>query len=116
LRLLSRKGQANYSASKAAVYGLSKSLAREACFGLGKNGLLVGNPVGVTVNTISPGFIDTEMTQVIPDKVRSKILAQIPAARMGTADEVARCVVFLASDASGYITGQDLSINGGMQV
>jgi len=109
-------GQANYAASKSGLSGLTRSLAREACFGLAKSNLLNGNPVGITVNTVSPGFIDTEMTEVIPEKIKGKILSQIPVARMGTADEVARVVVFLASDQSSYITGQDICINGGMQV
>jgi 3-oxoacyl-[acyl-carrier protein] reductase len=95
-------GQANYAASKAGVAAFTKSLAKE----------LAGR--GVTVNAIAPGFIETEMVAGIPDKVRQKLLSQIPLARFGTAEEVARAVVYIVSADGDYITGAELSINGGL--
>jgi len=95
-------GQANYAASKAGVAAFTKSLAKE--FG-GK---------GITVNAIAPGFIETEMVQAIPDKVKEKLLGQIPLKRFGTAEEVARAVCYLVSTDGDYITGAELSINGGL--
>src|SRR5712691_1390012 len=95
-------GQANYAASKAGVAAFTKSLAKE----------LAGK--GVTVNAIAPGFIETEMIQGIPDKVKEKLLAQIPLRRFGTAEEVARAVCYLVSADGDYITGAELSINGGL--
>jgi acetoacetyl-CoA reductase len=94
--------QANYSASKAGDIGFSKALAQE------------GARAGITVNVIAPGYINTEMMATIPEKVMNEvILPQIPVGRLGEADEIARCVVFLASDAAGFITGATLSANGG---
>jgi 3-oxoacyl-[acyl-carrier protein] reductase len=95
-------GQANYAASKAGVAAFTKSLAKE----------LAGK--GVTVNAVAPGFIETEMIANIPDKVKTKLLEQIPLKRFGTADEVGRCVVYLVSPDGDYITGSELSINGGL--
>ena len=95
-------GQANYSASKAGVIGLTKTLAREVA------------SRGIRVNAIAPGFIDTEMTRVLDEEVRQKLIEQIPLARLGLPEDVARCVNFLVSDKSSYITGQVINLNGGM--
>ncbi|MBI4271011.1 MAG: 3-oxoacyl-[acyl-carrier-protein] reductase [Candidatus Rokubacteria bacterium] len=95
-------GQANYAASKAGVAAFTKSLAKE----------LAGK--GVTVNALAPGFIETEMVQGIPERVRNKLLDQIPLRRFGTAAEVARAVVYLVSADGDYITGAEISINGGL--
>jgi 3-oxoacyl-[acyl-carrier protein] reductase len=95
-------GQANYAASKAGVAAFTKSLAKE----------LAGK--GVTVNAVAPGFIETEMVAGIPDKVKERLLAQIPLHRFGTAEEVARAVVYIVSSDGDYITGAELSINGGL--
>lgn len=100
--LTGNAGQANYAAAKAGVIGFSKSLARE-----------VGSR-GITVNTIAPGFIETDMTQTIPDAQRVALLQQIPLNRAGKTDDVANATVFLASDAASYITGETLHVNGGM--
>lgn len=97
-------GQTNYSAAKAGVHGFTKALAQEVA------------AKGVTVNTISPGYIATEMVMAVPEKIREQIIAQIPVGRLGTPDEIGRTVVFLASDAAGYITGSNLSINGGQHM
>jgi len=94
-------GQANYSAAKAGDIGFTKALAQEGAF------------KGITVNTICPGYIGTEMVMAVPEKVRDSIIAQIPVGRLGQADEIARCVTFLASDDSGFITGSTLTANGG---
>ncbi len=95
-------GQANYSASKAGLIGLTKSVAKE----LGSR--------GVRVNAVAPGFIDTEMTGALPEKVRDAILAAIPAGRAGTVEDVARTVAFLAGRGGDYITGQVICVDGGM--
>jgi 3-oxoacyl-[acyl-carrier protein] reductase len=95
-------GQANYAASKAGVAAFTKSLAKE----------LAGK--GITVNAVAPGFIETEMVAGIPDKVKDRLLAQIPLKRFGTAEEVARAVVYIVSPDGDYITGAELSINGGL--
>lgn len=97
-------GQAVYSASKAGVIGLTKTLAREYA------------SRGVTVNAVAPGFIDTDMTSALPDKVKEGAIAQTPLGRMGTPEDIAAAVLFLASDEAGYITGQVLRVNGGMHV
>ncbi|WP_432286323.1 beta-ketoacyl-ACP reductase [Aminobacter sp. BA135] len=94
-------GQANYSASKAGDIGFTKALAQE------------GARAGITVNVICPGYIATEMVMAVPEKVREAIIAQIPVSRLGEPEEIARCVVFLASEQSGFITGATLSANGG---
>jgi NAD(P)-dependent dehydrogenase (short-subunit alcohol dehydrogenase family) len=109
-------GQANYAASKSGLFGLTKTLAREAAFQLARAGKLENNPIGVTVNTVTPGYIATEMVQAVPEKVLAKILAQVPMGRLGDPDEVARVVHFLAADASGFITGQVWGVNGGMDM
>jgi 3-oxoacyl-[acyl-carrier protein] reductase len=95
-------GQANYCASKAGLMGLTKSNARELA---SRN---------ITVNAVAPGFIATEMTDKLPEKVREELAAQIPLARLGSAEDIAHAVVFLAAENSGYITGHVLSVNGGM--
>ena len=100
--LMGNAGQANYSASKAGMIGLTKTVAREFA---SRN---------ITSNAVAPGFIDTAMTQAMPEAARAALVSQIPLSRLGTPDDVADGVVFLASDAASYITGHVLSINGGM--
>lgn len=95
-------GQVNYAAAKAGLMGMSKSLARE-----------VGSR-GITVNTIAPGFIATDMTDALSEEQKAALLSQIPVARLGQTDDIAQAVVYLASDAGAYITGTTLHINGGM--
>lgn len=95
-------GQANYAAAKAGIVGLAKSLARE-----------VGSR-GITVNTVAPGFIDTDMTRALPEAQREALLAQIPLGRLGQAEEVAEVVAFLVSPAAAYVTGETIHVNGGM--
>ena len=93
--------QANYSAAKAGDIGFSRALAQE------------GARNNITVNVVAPGYIATEMVMAVPEKVRESIIAQIPVGRLGEAAEIARCVVFLASDEAGFITGSTISANGG---
>jgi 3-oxoacyl-[acyl-carrier protein] reductase len=100
--VMGNAGQANYAAAKAGIIGFSKSLARE-----------VGSR-NITVNVIAPGFVDTDMTRVLPDAQRAAMLAQIPLARLGEGRDIADSVVFLASPAAAYITGETLHVNGGM--
>jgi 3-oxoacyl-[acyl-carrier protein] reductase len=95
-------GQTNYSAAKAGMLGFTKSLARE-----------VGSR-GITVNTVAPGFIDTDMTKELPQEQKEALLKEIPMARLGQADEIAQAVLFLASKSASYITGETLHVNGGM--
>jgi NAD(P)-dependent dehydrogenase (short-subunit alcohol dehydrogenase family) len=109
-------GQANYAASKAGVFGLTKTLAREACFQLAKADRLHEDSVGLTVNAVAPGFIATEMLEHIPEKVLDRIKAQIPVGRLGRPDEIARVVHFLASDHSSFITGAVIKVNGGQEM
>ena len=100
--LMGNLGQANYSAAKAGVIGLTKTTARE----------LAGK--GVTVNAVAPGFIDTDMTAVLPDNVKSHVLQSVPLKRMGTVAEIANIVTFLASEGASYITGQTIVVDGGL--
>jgi acetoacetyl-CoA reductase/3-oxoacyl-[acyl-carrier protein] reductase len=109
-------GQANYAASKSGLFGLTKTMAREAAYSLAKAGKLEDNGIGVTINTVAPGFIATEMLESIPDKVLDRIKSQIPVGRLGRPDEIARVVHFLAADQSAYITGQVWGINGGQDM
>jgi 3-oxoacyl-[acyl-carrier protein] reductase len=95
-------GQANYAAAKAGIIGFSKSLARE-----------IGSR-NITVNVVAPGFIDTDMTRVLPEEQRNEMLAQVPLGRLGEGVDIADAVVFLASGAGAYITGETLHVNGGM--
>ena len=95
-------GQVNYAASKAGVIGMTKSLAKELA------------SRGVTVNAVAPGFMETDMTAALSEAARAATLAAVPMGRMGTAEEVAQAVAFLASDCAGYITGQILGVDGGM--
>jgi NAD(P)-dependent dehydrogenase (short-subunit alcohol dehydrogenase family) len=109
-------GQANYAASKSGLFGLTKTLAREAAFQLARAGKLADDSIGVTVNTVAPGFIATEMLSTIPEKVLERIKAQIPVGRFGRPDDVARVVHFLASDYSSFITGAVYDVNGGQEM
>lgn len=109
-------GQANYAASKSGLFGLTKTLAREAAFHLARAGKLGTDPVGLTINAVTPGYIATEMTDAVPEKVLDRIRSTIPLARLGNAEEVARVVHFLAADASSYITGQVWGVNGGLDM
>ncbi len=100
--LMGNAGQANYAAAKAGIIGFSKSLARE-----------VGSR-NITVNVVAPGIIDTDMTRVLPENQRAAMLSQVPLQRLGEARDIADSVVFLASDAAAYVTGETLHVNGGM--
>ncbi len=100
--VMGNAGQANYSSSKAGLIGLTKTMARELA------------PRNITVNAVAPGFIDTEMTRVLDEKVRGKLIEQIPLARLGEPEDIADCVSFLVSDKARYITGQVINVNGGM--
>ncbi len=94
-------GQTNYSAAKAGILGFTKALARESA------------RKGITVNTVAPGYVHTDMTSHVPEAVMKQIIDQIPVGRMGNPEEVARCVLFLAADEAGFLTGETLSVNGG---
>jgi acetoacetyl-CoA reductase/3-oxoacyl-[acyl-carrier protein] reductase len=109
-------GQANYAASKSGLFGLTKTLALEACFQLKRAGKLEEDSASITVNTVAPGFIATEMLEHIPEKVLDGIKAKIPMGRLGRPDEIARVVHFLAADQSSYITGAVWGVNGGMDM
>lgn len=100
--LTGNPGQANYAAAKAGLLGFGKSLARE-----------IGSR-GITVNTVAPGFIDTDMTRALPDEQRDALLKEIALGRLGEAQEIAKAVAFLASGDAAYITGETLNVNGGM--
>ena len=97
-------GQTNYSAAKAGMIGFSKALAQENA------------KKGITVNTIAPGYVDTEMVSAVPKAVLDQIIAGIPVGRLGMADEIARCVAFLAAEDAGFITGATLTVNGGQYI
>ena len=99
---MGNSGQTNYAAAKAGIMGFTKSLARE-----------VGSR-GITVNTVAPGFIQTDMTDALPDEQKKALSSQIPMARLGTVDEIAQTVLFLAGESGSYITAQTLHVNGGM--
>lgn len=100
--LTGNPGQTNYSAAKAGVMGFSKSLARE-----------IGSR-GITVNTVAPGFIDTDMTKALPDEQREALIKQIPLGKLGQPEDIANAVAFLASPSAGYISGETINVNGGM--
>jgi NAD(P)-dependent dehydrogenase (short-subunit alcohol dehydrogenase family) len=107
-------GQANYAASKSGLFGFTKSLALEAAFALARSGKLdEPGAVGLTVNAVTPGLIETDMTAGMPEKMVEGLKQMIPMRRMGSPDEVARVVAFLADDGSAYITGQVWAVNGG---
>jgi NAD(P)-dependent dehydrogenase (short-subunit alcohol dehydrogenase family) len=109
-------GQANYAASKSGLFGLTKTLALEATFQLKRADKLDEDSIGVTVNTVAPGFIATEMLESVPEKVLDQIKGNIPVARLGRPDEIARVVHFLAADQSSFITGAVWAVNGGMDM
>jgi 3-oxoacyl-[acyl-carrier protein] reductase len=100
--VMGNAGQSNYAAAKAGIIGFSKSLARE-----------IGSR-NITVNVVAPGFIDTDMTRVLPEEQREGMLSQVPLGRLGEGEDIANAVVFLASPAGAYITGETLHVNGGM--
>ena len=100
--VIGNAGQANYCASKAGIIGLTKAVARELA---SRN---------VTANAVAPGFIDTDMTKILPDEVKKTLLSQIPAGKLGSVSDISNAVEFLAKEESGYITGQVININGGM--
>ena len=102
--ILGNAGQANYSASKAGVIGLTKSVVREL------------SSRGITCNAVAPGFIDTEMTAQMTDKAKEAVKTQIPLGRVGKVDDIAEVVTFLASEKASYITGQVISVDGGMSI
>ena len=97
-------GQANYSAAKAGMQGFTKALAKENA------------SKGVTVNTVSPGYTDTDMVRAVPEKIIEKIIRAIPVGRLGTAEDIARCVIFLADEKNSFITGSTIDVNGGMHM
>jgi 3-oxoacyl-[acyl-carrier protein] reductase len=102
--LVGNAGQTNYAASKAGIVGFTKALAKELA------------PRGITVNAVAPGFIDTDMTRSLPESQRQALLQQIPIGRFGTPEDVTACVLFLASDAAQYITGEVISVSGGLVI
>ncbi|RKQ86839.1 3-oxoacyl-[acyl-carrier-protein] reductase [Solirubrobacter pauli] len=109
-------GQVNYAASKSGLFGLTMSLAKEAAFMLKRAERLDPDGRNVTVNAVAPGFVETDMLATVPGKVLDGIRAQVPLNRLGRPEEVARAVEFLVSDASAYITGQVIAVNGGMEM
>jgi 3-oxoacyl-[acyl-carrier protein] reductase len=100
--VIGNPGQANYAAAKAGIVGMSKAMAQEVA------------TRGITINCVAPGFIATAMTDAVSDKTRERFLSGIPLGRLGTVEEVAACVAFLAADEASYVTGQTLHVNGGM--
>jgi acetoacetyl-CoA reductase/3-oxoacyl-[acyl-carrier protein] reductase len=109
-------GQANYSASKSGLFGLTKTLAREAIFQLNRAKKPFGDGIGLTVNAVTPGFVATDMVAAMPEEVLDRFRATIPVGRLGTPEDIARVVCFLAADQSSYITGQIWSVNGGLDM
>jgi acetoacetyl-CoA reductase/3-oxoacyl-[acyl-carrier protein] reductase len=109
-------GQANYAASKSGLFGLTKTLARESAFQLKRAGKLEEDGIGITVNTVAPGFVATEMLEHIPENVLESITEKIPVGRLGRPDEIARVVHFLVADQSSFITGATWDVNGGMDM
>ena len=109
-------GQANYAASKSGLFGLTKTLALESAQQLARAGKLEEHGIGITVNTVAPGFIATEMLDSVPEKVLDQIKAKIPVGRLGRPDEIARVVHFLVADQSSFITGAIWGVNGGMDM
>lgn len=97
-------GQVNYAAAKSGIHGFTKALAQECA------------SKGITVNAIAPGYVDTDMVRAVPENVLQKIIARIPVGRLGTADDIARCVAFLVAEEAGFITGSTLSVNGGQHM
>ncbi|MGC2415694.1 MAG: acetoacetyl-CoA reductase [Stellaceae bacterium] len=97
-------GQVNYAAAKSGIHGFTKALAQE------------GAARGITVNAVAPGYVDTEMVRAVPKDVLEKIVARIPVGRLGTAEDIARTVLFLVADEAGFITGSTLSVNGGQHM
>ena len=102
--LSGNSGQVNYSASKAGIIGITKSAAKEL------------SSRGITVNAVAPGYVDTDMTKVLSDNIRNEILKNIPLQRMGNVEDISNCVAFLASEDASYITGQVISVDGGMHI
>ena len=100
--LVGNAGQANYAASKAGIIGFTKSVAREVA------------QRGITANVVAPGYVETELTGSLPEKVKGQIREQVPAGRFGEAEEVAEVVAFLAGEGAGYVTGQTVAVDGGM--
>ena len=109
-------GQANYAASKSGLFGLTKSLAKEAIFQLKRAGGTPGEGIGLTVNAVTPGYVATDMVAAVPEKALDRIREQIPVGRLAQPGEIARAVCFLAADESSYITGQIWAINGGLDM
>jgi 3-oxoacyl-[acyl-carrier protein] reductase len=100
--LVGNVGQANYAASKAGMIGFTKSVAREVA------------SRGITVNAVAPGYVETELTGSLPEKVKEQILGQVPAGRFGEPEEIAEVVAFLAGEGAAYVTGQTIAVDGGM--
>jgi NAD(P)-dependent dehydrogenase (short-subunit alcohol dehydrogenase family) len=109
-------GQVNYAASKSGLFGLTKSLAKEAIFQLNRADKPAGDGIGLTVNAVTPGFIATDMLAAMPDKALDRVRGQIPVGRLGQPEEIARVVGFLAADESAYVTGQVWAVNGGLDM
>ncbi len=97
-------GQVNYAAAKSGIHGFTKALAQE------------GAAIGITVNAVAPGYIDTDMVSAVPERVLEKIVERIPVGRLGKAEEIARAILFLVADDAGFITGSTLSVNGGQHM